>query len=354
MELLLPEPGPRLRRLRETRVGPIMLRLGVGFGFALGATLLLAAAAAQAHFVLVRPESWMSQDASGNPQKLGPCGDEGGGTATGKVTAFQAGQTITVTIDETVFHPGHYRIALALESRSDLPPEPAVTPDTTPCGSAAIDPSPSFPVLADGVLQHTTPFAGAQSLQVTLPANVDCSKCTLQVLEFMGSHGLNVPGGCFYHHCADISIQAAPVGAGGSQPGSDAGAAAARGGEAGLGGSGGTPWAGAGKANSAGGATAKGGGAANGVGTGGISAGGQATDEGRPSTGICAFGIPTRGTRTAFGGVLALCALMAGYRMRGHRLRDRRTSGRSPGHLIGLDARCFTGSSSAHTCRARS
>jgi hypothetical protein len=81
-----------------------MLRLGVGFGFALGASLLFAAPAAQAHFVLVEPESWMSQDGSGNPQKLGPCGDEGGGTATGKVTAFRAGQTITVTINETVFH----------------------------------------------------------------------------------------------------------------------------------------------------------------------------------------------------------------------------------------------------------
>jgi hypothetical protein len=41
---------------------------------------------------------------------------------------------------------------------------------------------------------------------VTLPPNVTCSHCTLQVIEFMSDHGLNNPGGCFYHHCADISV----------------------------------------------------------------------------------------------------------------------------------------------------
>jgi len=69
----------------------------------------------------------MSQDASGLPEKLAPCGDEGGGTPTGTITAFQAGQTITVTVHEVVYHPGHYRIALSQNSRSELPAEPAVT-----------------------------------------------------------------------------------------------------------------------------------------------------------------------------------------------------------------------------------
>jgi len=59
-----------------------------------------------------------------------------------------------------------------------------------------------FPVLADGVLSHTDVFPGTQSFQVTLPSDVTCTHCTLQVLEFMSSH----PAPCFYHHCADISI----------------------------------------------------------------------------------------------------------------------------------------------------
>jgi hypothetical protein len=170
------------------------------------ATVLLGAATGRAHFVLDAPACWMSQDAFGLPEKAGPCGDEGGGTPTALVTAFQTGQTITVTIDEKIFHPGHYRIALAVNNRSELPAEPPVTAAATPCGSVPIANPPVFPVLADGVFAHTKAFSGPQTTQITLPPNVTCSKCTLQVIEFMSDHGLNNPGGCFYHHCADISI----------------------------------------------------------------------------------------------------------------------------------------------------
>ena len=201
-------------------------------GFAGAACVAFATAPAHAHFILQAPPSWMSQDASGVPEKLGPCGNEGGGTATGTVTAFQPGQTITVTIDEVVFHPGHYRVALSVNSRSELPAEPTVmATSSTPCGSVPIQSSPVFPVLADGVLQHTSAFAGAQSFQVTLPSNVTCAKCTLQVIEFMSNHPLNNPGGCFYHHCADISMQSGS--AGGS---SGTGGAVATGGIKGAGG----------------------------------------------------------------------------------------------------------------------
>jgi hypothetical protein len=175
------------------------------------ATGALASSPARAHFVLEAPACWMSQDGSGSPQKAGPCGNEGGGNPTGKVTAFQSGQTITVTIHEMIFHPGHYRIALAVHDRSELPAEPPVTVGSTPCGSAPVQNPPVFPVLADGVFEHSTPFTTPQSVQVTLPSNVTCNHCTLQVIEFMSDHGLNMPGGCFYHHCADISLQSTPV-----------------------------------------------------------------------------------------------------------------------------------------------
>jgi hypothetical protein len=164
---------------------------------------------ASAHFVLVSPKSARSQDPLGSPQKLAPCGDEGGGTDTGVVTTFKPGETIDITIDETIFHPGHYRISLAVNDRSEFPTEPVVTPGGGyDCGSAPIDAAPSFPVLADGVFKHTTPFAGPQTIKVTLPSNITCTHCTIQVLEFMSDHGLNIPGGCYYHHCADLSISA--------------------------------------------------------------------------------------------------------------------------------------------------
>jgi MYXO-CTERM domain-containing protein len=184
---------------------------------ALVAVGVLLPISAEAHFVLDAPPSWMTQDSQGFPEKLGPCGDEyddDGGVPSGIVTAFQAGQTITVTIDEVVFHPGHYRVALAVNDRSELPAEPAVTPGTLACGSAAIEKTPVFPVLADDVLDHTTAFTTPQSFQVTLPSDVSCTNCTLQIIEFMGEHALNDPGGCFYHHCANISIGASAADAG--------------------------------------------------------------------------------------------------------------------------------------------
>ena len=170
--------------------------------------LAAAAPVARAHFALRAPESWREQDAVGSPQKLGPCGDEGEAAATGTVTAFAPGETITITLDELIFHPGHYRVALAVNDRGELPAEPPVTPGDTACGSVPIMDPPIFPVLADGALVHATPFAGTQSFQVTLPADVSCTHCTLQVLEFMSNHGAP----CFYHHCADISIGAGNAG----------------------------------------------------------------------------------------------------------------------------------------------
>ena len=167
---------------------------------------LVAPTIATAHFILMTPDSWMSQDALGLPEKLGPCGNEGGGTPTDKITTFQAGQTITVTIDEVIAHPGHYRVALA-NDQSEIPPEPVVTPSALdPCASVAIQNPPIFPILADNLLVHTQPFDAPQTFTVTLPTDMTCTKCTLQVLEFMSSHGQP----CFYHHCADISIQGAP------------------------------------------------------------------------------------------------------------------------------------------------
>ena len=165
---------------------------------------LVAPHMATAHFVLRSPASWRDQDAVGNPQKLGPCGDEDAAAETGVVTAFSPGDTITIALDETIFHPGHYRVALAVNDRSELPAEPPVTPGVTPCGSVPISNSPAFPVLADGVLEHTRAFSETQYIQVTLPSTVTCARCTLQVLEFMSNH--TAP--CFYHHCAHISVRA--------------------------------------------------------------------------------------------------------------------------------------------------
>ena len=61
----------------------------------LGASIVLAAATfvrapADAHFILQTPAASITQDGLGNPQKLGPCGNESGGSATGEVTVVWA------------------------------------------------------------------------------------------------------------------------------------------------------------------------------------------------------------------------------------------------------------------------
>jgi hypothetical protein len=137
-----------------------------------------------------------------------PCGPT---QASGVVTAVQGGHLLTVSLNETVLHPGHYRIALSINSRSELPPDPVAVTDAGGNSISAPFENPAvFPVLADDVFDHTNGAPPiAFSTQVMLP-NVTCSKCTLQVIEFMAKHGPNPGGGFYYHHCADLAITADP------------------------------------------------------------------------------------------------------------------------------------------------
>jgi len=171
---------------------------------ALGSVAALGSGVADAHFRLVAPPNWVMQSSDGSPQKTGPCGNEAPQTPSNVTTPFRPGDTITIQLSETVYHPGHYRVALAVNAPSELPAPPAVTAGSTACGSAVIQSTPVYPVLADGMLPHTSPLSGQQSFQVKLPTNVTCTSCTLQILEFMAEH--SAP--CFYYHCAKISIQA--------------------------------------------------------------------------------------------------------------------------------------------------
>ena len=60
--------------------------------------------------------------------------------------------------------------------------------------------------------------------QYQLPAGMQCTNCVLQVVQFMSNHGLNNPGGCFYHHCAIVNISDnAPNQPDAGVPGDDAG-----------------------------------------------------------------------------------------------------------------------------------
>lgn len=179
---------------------------------------VLVVAPASAHFILVAPDAWVEVNQLGDPQKAAPCGtsDVTAGTPTGKVTAMKGGDTLHIKIKETIYHPGHYRVALAVLDRKELPADPEATTREGTRGpisvSGKIDPAPKPPVLADGLFLHRERPAKDTfwETDIKLP-NINCDKCTVQVLQFMEEHGLNREGDFSYHHCADLKITANPA-----------------------------------------------------------------------------------------------------------------------------------------------
>jgi len=182
-----------------------------------GFLLLVLASRGVAHFRLLEPASWIQESEEfGDPQWSAPCGGtlKDPGKPTGNLTKVQGGDKLRIRIREMAFHPGFYRVSLAVNSRSELPPDPEAISEEGPNGrqrsvSGAIHYPPSPPVLADGLFMHTAPFDKEQETYVEMP-NINCTKCTLQVIEFMAAHGYNPDGGYTYHHCAELQIRANP------------------------------------------------------------------------------------------------------------------------------------------------
>lgn len=169
-----------------------------------------------AHFKLIEPESWLVEAANGDPQKAAPCGGTSAnpGTPSNMVGKIKGGTKLHLKVQETVYHPGHYRVALAVNSRAELPKDPEVT--TTPGArgpqsvSAVIQNPVRPPVLADGLFAHTDRSNLLWETDIDIP-NISCAKCTLQIIQFMAQHGLNADGDYSYHHCADLQITADPA-----------------------------------------------------------------------------------------------------------------------------------------------
>ena len=183
--------------------------------FALG--LVVFPSGSQAHFRLLSPASWLVENQLGDPQKAAPCGGTNVdfGKPTYAVTPVQGGSLLHVKVQETVYHPGHYRVALAVNSPTELPLDPKPTTMTNDKGvimsvSAEVMNPAAPPVLADGLFQHSAPVTAPWETDVTIP-NINCKACTLQVIQFMEQHPMNNPGNFTYHHCAVLHITANPV-----------------------------------------------------------------------------------------------------------------------------------------------
>lgn len=186
--------------------------------------LIVAAAmsgVASAHFVLIVPAASKAQNRLGDPQKIGPCGGVSAnpargtganpGVPSGAVTSVKGGTNLPLMVQETIFHPGHYRVALA-RTEAQLPPDPEVKVVETEKGprsqSAVIQTPAAAPVLLDGIFAHTERSAQNFEMEIPIP-NISCPTCVLQVIEFMADHpGIAVDGGHSYHHCAMLNITA--------------------------------------------------------------------------------------------------------------------------------------------------
>lgn len=273
----------------------------------LALTTLTFGSSAAAHFELDAPKAASATQNGGKGPS--PCGPDT--STTDNVTEVMGGSMLELKIRETVFHPGHYRVALAINSRDEIDPakpnglkEPVVKdaqgmvldPEGPGNSStAAIMNPPVFPVLADGLFPHTMdmdPFEG----EVAIP-NITCNSCTLQVIEFMGSHAADY----FYRHCANLKITADPN----KPPFDPNGGGGGSGGMGGGGGSGGAGGSSGGAGGSAG--TGTGGGAGGSVagsnnGTAGVPIGGMPGGGPLPTAGSTSGGSGTAGTGVSAGG----------------------------------------------------
>ncbi|MEP7050925.1 MAG: SCE4755 family polysaccharide monooxygenase-like protein [Pseudomonadota bacterium] len=220
---------------------------------------------ASAHFNLTTPPSIAKSTEGGKGPA--PCGPDT--ATTGTPTAVTGGKPLTLSISETVAHPGFYRFALSLVSPPQFPADNVVkdqagmvilpTDKQATSFSAAFEDPAKFPVLADHLFVHadgvaqsfpSTKYPG----EVVIP-NLNCEKCTLQVIEFMANHPSNGDSaGYFYHHCALLKITADPA-----LPIFDPNAAAGGGGAGGAGGMAGGSGVGGVAGESAGGAGGTGG-----------------------------------------------------------------------------------------------
>ena len=113
-----------------------------------------------AHFKLLEPASWIVESDRGDPQKAGPCGGDAKdkGTPSNVVGKAVGGSKLHLKVLETIYHPGHYRVALAVNSRNELPGDPQTAERYTDKGLysvwGVIQSPPQIPVIADGLFPH--------------------------------------------------------------------------------------------------------------------------------------------------------------------------------------------------------
>ncbi len=255
---------------------------------ALACALVVSPRPAAAHIQLTYPPQRTEE------QKVGPCGN-GGGARSASVTVLQPGQKIVVEWDETVEHPGHFRISFDEDGDDDF---------ATP---ASYDEACSNDKVLIDLIPDRKASKGDRHYrqEITLP-NVECERCTLQVIQMMTDkppYTTDSNSNDLYFQCADLALRGRPAAAAPAPMCLTSGFGAGNGGPSGAGGAAGT---------GAGGGT---GGAGPAAGTGGASA----DDESGGDDGCAYGGAPGAQAVGALGLAAALAALAAARRSRAAR-----------------------------------
>ena len=138
--------------------------------------------------------------------KTAPCGAAGSTRGT-NVTTLAPGSTITVKWRETIDHPGHYRISFDQDGQDFVVP-PDSTSSTEGMLNVVVD---LIPDVAGPVPTNGRPYMK----DITLP-DVECSNCTLQLLQLMTDkppYTTDPLSDDIYYQCADITLsRSAPDG----------------------------------------------------------------------------------------------------------------------------------------------
>jgi hypothetical protein len=140
----------------------------------------------------IKPGSTLTPRSTSSGEKTGPCGATSPTTDASKRTSLIPGQKFTVFWEETIQHPGHFRIAFS------------------PDGQAGFDQNVLLDNIADnqnGQVNYNDPASFHQfSATITIPSKL-CETCSLQVIQVMTENPA-MPSN--YYSCADIRISNTP------------------------------------------------------------------------------------------------------------------------------------------------
>ncbi len=168
---------------------------------------------ASAHIHLLQPKS--RTDNPTGDQKQRHCGNNLYNRAANptRISYFKPGEKIVVRWQETIQHPGWYRISFQPNGETFAYPPPGNAPNAngdpsnfpTVNQTGMTDAATGAIVLLDRIADG--PPNTIQSAEVTLP-NIECSNCTLQFNQFMTDRTTytNTDGGAVYFNCADIVL----------------------------------------------------------------------------------------------------------------------------------------------------